>query len=445
MARLLPLVATHPEPPINAPLHTPNAAEAHAVVRDGRPLRVALLGYRSAPFSGGQGVYLRYLSQALMQLGHDVTVISGPPYPHLVEGVKLVQLPSLDLYSRDLWSVTREELGDSLGRKEWFSKLSGGFAEPETFGERVRDWLLDHADEFDVVHDNQTLAEGILDLQRAGLPVVTTIHHPITRDLRVALAGEPRWWWRLMIRRWHRFLGMQSRVAAQLRHIVTVSRCSAADIATDFGVLPGSLHVVPNGVDTELFKPMPTVTRNPSQIIATASADAPLKGLPVLLKALKKLVEADPARQLVLIARPKPGGDTEAVIKHLGLVDHIRFVGDASHEEINHLYAESAVAVVPRSTRVLVYPPLRRWPPVFRWYRVMVALWQRWSPTVVCRYRRVTAMRWQRLLSVCSLIRRWQVRWAIRGGSVWSDISAGQSVRSRWPRSIEPVLKHVDS
>ena len=347
MARLLPLAATHPEPPINAPLHTPNAAEAHTVVRDGSPLRVALLGYRSAPFSGGQGVYLRYLSQALMQLGHEVTVISGPPYPHLVEGVSLVELPSLDLYSRDLCSVTREELGDRLGRKEWFSKLSGGFAEPETFGERARDWLIDHADEFDVVHDNQTLAEGILDLQRAGLPVVTTIHHPITRDLRVALAGEPRWWWRLMIRRWHRFLGMQSRVAAQLRHIVTVSRCSAVDIATDFGVLPGALHVVPNGVDTQLFRPLPSVARNPRQIIATASADAPLKGLAVLLRAFKTLVEADPSRRLVLIARPKPGGDTEALIKDLGLADHIRFVGDASHEDINRLYAESAVAVVP--------------------------------------------------------------------------------------------------
>ena len=222
-----------------------------------------------------------------------------------------------------------------------------GFAEPETFGERVRDWLLDHADEFDVVHDNQTLADGILDLQRAGLPVVTTIHHPITRDLTVALAGEPRWWWRLMIRRWHRFLGMQSRVAARLRHIVTVSRCSAADIATDFGVLPGALHVVPNGVDTELFKPLPSVTRKPGQIIATASADAPLKGLPVLLHAFNRLVEADPGRQLVLIARPKAGGDTEALIERLGLFDHIRFVGDASHEEINRLYAESAVAVVP--------------------------------------------------------------------------------------------------
>ena len=347
MARLLPLVETHPEPPINAPLHTPNAAEADVAVRDGRPLCVALLGYRSAPFSGGQGVYLRYLSQALMQLGHQVTVISGPPYPHLAEGVELVKLPSLDLYSRDLWSVTRAELADRLGRKEWFSKLSGGFAEPETFGERVRDWLLDHADEFDVVHDNQTLADGILDLQRANLPVVTTIHHPITRDLRVALAREPRWWLRLMIRRWHRFLGMQSRVAGRLRHIVTVSRCSAADIATDFGVLPGVLHVVPNGVDTELFKPLSSVPRKRGQIIATASADAPLKGLPVLLKAFKKLVVTDPARQLLLIARPRAGGDTAALTTHLGLVDHVRFVGDASHEEINRLYAESAVAVVP--------------------------------------------------------------------------------------------------
>jgi len=347
MAWLLPLVVTHPEPSINAPLHTPNAAEAHVAVRDGRPLSVVLLGYRSAPFSGGQGIYLRYLSQALMQLGHRVTVISGPPYPHLVEGVELIKLPSLDLYSRDLWSVTRAELGDRLGRKEWFSKLSGGFAEPETFGERARDWLLDHADEFDVVHDNQTLADGILYLEQARLPVVTTIHHPITRDLRVALAGEPRWWWRLMIRRWHRFLGMQSRVAGRLRHIVTVSRCSAADIATDFGVLPGVLHVVPNGVDTELFKPLPSVPRKRGQVIATASADAPLKGLSVLLKAFKKLVEMDPTRQLLLIARPKAGGNTEALIQRLRLVDHIRFVGDASHEEINRLYAESTVAVVP--------------------------------------------------------------------------------------------------
>ena len=310
-------------------------------------MRIALLGYRSAPFSGGQGVYLRYLSQALTSLGHQVTVISGPPYPQLVEGVRLVKLPSLDLYARESMAVTLSELRDPLGLREWLSKLTGGFAEPWTFGERARDWVLEHADDFDVVHDNQTLADGILDIQRSGIPVVTTIHHPITRDRRVALAGETRWWWRLLIRRWHRFLSMQARVAAELDHIVTVSQLSATDIGTDFGVMPDVISVVPNGVDTGLFKPLPEVSRRPRQIIATASADAPLKGLPVLLHAFKRLVDADPSSELVLIARPKPGGETEALIERLGLRDRIRFVADASHEQINQLYAESAVAVVP--------------------------------------------------------------------------------------------------
>ena len=276
-----------------------------------------------------------------------MTVISGPPYPQLVDGVTLVKLPSLDLYARESMVVPLSELRDPLERREWMSKLTGGFAEPWTFGERARDWLLAHADEFDVVHDNQTLADGILDIQRSGMPVVTTIHHPITRDRRVALSEEPRWWWRLLIRRWHRFLSMQARVASQLNHVVTVSQLSAADITTDFGVMPNTITVVPNGVDTSLFKPLPGLSRRPRQIMATASADAPLKGLPILLQAFKRLADADASCELVLIARPKPGGDTEALIERLGLQDRIRFVANASHEDINRLYAESAVAVVP--------------------------------------------------------------------------------------------------
>ena len=47
------------------------------------PLRIALLGYRSNPYSGGQGIYLRFLSRALLQAGHLVDVISGEPYPEL--------------------------------------------------------------------------------------------------------------------------------------------------------------------------------------------------------------------------------------------------------------------------------------------------------------------------------------------------------------------------
>ncbi len=334
--------------PINVALSPKVTAEELVTSGDqDRPLRIALLGYRSAPFSGGQGVYLRYLSRALVSLGHQVTVISGPPYPHLDPEVRLVELPSLDLYQHGLGSVRPGQLRDRLARTEWLSKLTGGFAEPWTFGERVRDWLLPRLDQFDVIHDNQTLADGIVDLQRAGLPVVTTIHHPITRDLRVGLAAEPVWYRRLLIRRWHSFLNMQKRTARQLRNIVTVSSLSAQDIVADFGVAPGALTVMPNGVDTQLFRPMPEVPRHPRRLIATASADAPLKGLPVLLHALANLAQRYPDIELTLIARPKPGGSTDRLIGKLGLRERIQFETDLTHEEIVARYAGSTVAVVP--------------------------------------------------------------------------------------------------
>ncbi len=312
------------------------------------PLRIALLGYRSAPFSGGQGVYLKYLSRALRRQGHTVTVVSGPPYPDLDDGVVLQKLPSLDLYAHGLKSARPGQLlRDPLARREWLSKLTGGFVEPWTFGERARDWLLSRAGDFDVVHDNQTLSDGILDIQRAGMPLVTTIHHPITRDRRLALAGERRFSRRLLIRRWHDFLTMQTRVARQLDRVVTVSGASRTDIIADFGVDPGSIAVMYNGVDAELFRPLPEVQRKPMQIMATASADTPQKGLQVLLKAAAKLHAQGRPVELVLIGKPRPGGMTEQLVSRLELAGCIRWVSGVEHQTMVELYAESTVAVVP--------------------------------------------------------------------------------------------------
>ena len=63
-----------------------------------RPLRIALLSYRSKPHCGGQGVYVRHLSRELHELGHHVEVFSGQPYPELDPGPVLREVPSLDLY-----------------------------------------------------------------------------------------------------------------------------------------------------------------------------------------------------------------------------------------------------------------------------------------------------------------------------------------------------------
>lgn len=313
----------------------------------GRPLRIALLGYRSQPYGGGQGVYLRYLSKALVDAGHSVDVISGPPYPHLDPRVRLIELPSLDLFENGLLSLRPRHLKSLTNIIEWTSKLTGGFAEPYTFGRRAVKYLRQHRDEYDLVHDNQSLSYGMLQIQAMGLPLVTTVHHPITSDLRIALNAARNWWERLLIRRWHSFLDMQKKVVTQLHNIVTVSDCSRQDIARDFGLQPSGISLVHNGIDTEVFRPLPDVERNPMRLMATCSADAPLKGLRYLLRAYARLLERYPQLELLVVSKPRPGGKTEKLVRHLGLGDKVRFVSGISTQEMVHYYAEAAIAVVP--------------------------------------------------------------------------------------------------
>ena len=121
-----------------------------------RPLRICLLGYRSHPFGGGQGIYLRYLSKALMELGHEVDVISGQPYPQLVAGVRLIKMPGMNLFETGLGSLRPRHLLSLTDMIEWTSKLTGGFAEPYCFGRRVVKFLQRHGRNYDIIHDNQS-------------------------------------------------------------------------------------------------------------------------------------------------------------------------------------------------------------------------------------------------------------------------------------------------
>ena len=144
------------------------------------PLKICLLGYRSNPYSGGQGIYIRYLSKALVDAGHQVDVISGPPYPILDEGVQLIKLPSLDLFEapNHVTAIRPRHLLSFTDFFEWFSMFTGGFPEPYTFGRRLVRYFQEQQPNYDVVHDNQSLCYGLLKLQNQGVPILATIHHP---------------------------------------------------------------------------------------------------------------------------------------------------------------------------------------------------------------------------------------------------------------------------
>jgi glycosyltransferase involved in cell wall biosynthesis len=312
-----------------------------------RPLRIALLSYRSKPHCGGQGVYVRHLSRELSALGHRVEVVSGQPYPELDPGPRLTELPSLDLYREPdpFRTPRREEYRDWVDVVETAMMWGGAFPEPLTFSFRARRALAARVDDFDVVHDNQGLGYGMLRVPRLGLPVVASIHHPISVDRRIDLASLGRLD-RLSRRRWYGFVRMQARVARRVAvagPLITVSESAKRDICRDFRIPQHRVRIIPLGVDTRVFRPR-TAARVPGRIIAVASADSAIKGISTLLRAVGKLVtEADV--HLVVVGRPSP--DSERLAGQLSLGDRIRFTHGLGDEEFSALLASAEIAVVP--------------------------------------------------------------------------------------------------
>jgi glycosyltransferase involved in cell wall biosynthesis len=312
-----------------------------------RPLRIAMLSYRSKPYCGGQGVYVRHLSRELDALGHHVEVFSGQPYPELDPGPRLSRLPSLDLYQEDdpFRTPGLKEYRDWTDVLETAMMWGGAFPEPLTFSIRALRALRARAADFDVVHDNQGLGYGMLGVRRLGLPLVTSIHHPISVDKRIELAAAGRLR-ALNLRRWYGFVRMQARVARRVAgpgSLITVSESSKRDICRDFNVAPDQVHIVPLGVDTRVFRPR-EAARVPGRIIAVASADSAIKGVATLLRAVGKLA-TDRDVHLVVVGKPAPA--TERLAAQLSLTDRITFTHGLDDQAFSALLASAETAVVP--------------------------------------------------------------------------------------------------
>ncbi|HSO67471.1 MAG TPA: glycosyltransferase family 4 protein [Desulfatirhabdiaceae bacterium] len=310
-------------------------------------LRIGLLSYRSNPFCGGQGVYVQNLSRALTRLGHHVEIISGPPELHVNRHIPLIRMPSLDLYNPEdpFRTPSLKELMNPLNFMEWAGVVTMGFPEPFVFGIRAFQYLRNRFHQYDVIHDNQSLSYGVWLMQR-HIPVVATIHHPITVDRSIDVRAAENFWKKLKMMRWYSFIGMQKRVSRSLHHIITVSQSAMRDIQKEFHMNADRFHVAPNGIDTDRFFPMPQIHREPGRIIVTNSADTPLKGLSYLLPAIKDISRKQNVR-LIVIGSPKKNGVVETLIRDLDLTNRVTFTDRIDHSEFVQEYARASVAVVP--------------------------------------------------------------------------------------------------
>ena len=311
-------------------------------------LNIAISSYRSAPFGGGQGIFIYELSKALQALGHRVDIISGPPYPNLEPEINLIKSPGLDLFSTFVFKerISLFKKKKNKTQEDWyefFSALLGGFPEIKTFGERLKELVSNSS--YDVLIDNQSVSFGILEIQKT-LPVLEIIHHPITKDYQYDIQFSKGIIQKISKWRWFSFLKMQKKVAPNLNAISTPSLNSKKDIAKDFNVSTKKISVIPNGIDFEKFSPKSDISRTMGQIITTASADVPLKGLDFTLEAIAVLIKDFPYLRLIIIGAPRIGGHTERLIQKLKIEANIVYKTNLTKEEIAIEYANSNIAVV---------------------------------------------------------------------------------------------------
>ncbi len=307
-------------------------------------------------YSGGQGVYLHYITRELVKLGHEVHVISGRPYPRLADGVMHHKL-----HTYTLWAFLD-------GRDEHaYDDAPQAFLHPWNFYEfastrvslgslffsfsvRAYQKLAEIEREFgpfDLVHDNQTLGYGILAMKKLmGKPVVASLHHPLAIDKANNLREAKTLARRLSREIW--FPGrMQSIVANGIDMIFTGSRNSAQSVSASMDIPLEHIRQTPYGVDHEIMHPLPDAARVPGTILFVGDSEDRNKGAKFLIEACARLQHDTDFRLLFKDKNEKDMTVVPPLVWKHGLQRFVEYIPRLSTDELVRLYNSAQIVVSP--------------------------------------------------------------------------------------------------
>ena len=272
-----------------------------------RILRVAQKTYPEVVGGGTYHVHAMSRDQAAM--GHDVTVLTIGDGPRREEraGYTLLRRPA-----------TTEALGNSI---------SAGVAR-----------YLRKADDFDVIHAHSHLyfSTNLAALKRRfdSVPLAITNHGLYSQS-------APEW-----VFRWYlRTLGRATFDSADAVFCYTETD---ADRLREFGV-SSSIHVVPNGIDTDRFSPdgaeSDRIAGDPAVLFVGRLVEGKRPG--DALSAIERVREFHPGARLHFAGRGPLRENLEQRVAERGLDDTVAFLGEVPHEEMPDLYRGADLFVLP--------------------------------------------------------------------------------------------------
>ena len=319
-------------------------------------LKIALLSYRSDPFSGGQGIYIKNISEALHNRGHEITIFSGNPLPEVNKAIKVVRIETPGFFET-FDSLERLKIFTSLEKNrlnfmDFFETFTGTFTEPVFFGERLvkNKYFQETVDEFDIFHDNQSISsypETVLK------KLVTTLHHPIHVDKEIDLTTEKSFLTRLSIKRWYSFLNFQKKNLKAVKKVISPSLSSKNDICRYFDYPSKNISVIWNGINLDDCKFHQRESFN-ANFVTIISADVPMKNLKTVLKALYLLKQDGLNAKLTIVGDLRE--DNNKLIDRLGLTKEITYKSKLPRKQLIQSLNNADIGIAPSKYEGFGFP-----------------------------------------------------------------------------------------
>ena len=301
--------------------------------------RIALISFHGCPVvrlgerdTGGMNVYVLQTAKELGHRGHKVDVYTryhdprDPQIVELEENVRVIHLKA----------GPYAEAKDNLSRYK------------RVFLDKLYRFQEAHDLEYDLIHSHYWLSGKVAtELSRQWQVPHVTCFHTLAKIKQRARAGE---------RETDRRIAGERVVMAQADAVVSFSRFEKEDVVGLYGVPPHKVHVIPAGVDLDMFKPVDGAAArqrlglNGESVILYVGRIEPLKGIGILLSALAQMEDRADIRLLIV------GGNLEkdhevarlrTMAQALGVHEEVSFIGTVPQNELPIYYSAANVCVLP--------------------------------------------------------------------------------------------------
>ena len=311
-------------------------------------MRVLLLGYRGNPYSGGQGIYIYNLSKELVKLGVTVDVMVGPPYPDpLEEWAEVYKLENLNIWSIKTKDIPYEKLTRIFSLWNFVDYILTRlhiFPEMETFSFRAfyaLEKILKHK-KYDLIHDIQSLGWATIPMKGFGIPIITTVHHPLTKDREADLGRNWGLWDKATTILFYPLI-MQGFVIRRINRVITSFKEGVDELGKAFRVKKEKVSVVYNGMDVDMFQNTGE-PREDNALLFVGNTEDTKKGLVYLFEAMTLLPE-NVTLTIVDDGPPKKLTAWEQIQK-FNIAHRIKFTGKLSSKELVSIYSRKTILVM---------------------------------------------------------------------------------------------------